>query len=477
MALTAKFQVLNYVNAKVGAYVQAGDTQAAMYALNALEEALFDITVGTSQVYKGHDHAAGGGASICRGNVFSFDGGTTALYLFQPTAGGQRAVLNSASGSLDPTLGNYRISPGLPKGSPAKAHLVYSAKNSGFKLELIEALTNLQTPRAVELELPPTYAGSEDEVAAVVFFDLPIVSGEMNSHAVFATNTEYNADNEPELKILRIGAAEVDGFTTQRRFKDPRSVIVGTPSNQEIYRWWCDLNDELAATDEWGDSELWFRLFTKANAMFEAIGDSSASPTASQKVKGHDHAPSTVTGYQGGRVLARNTQYSGGKGRTPMFTCDVTSAGTYVKADSGNTAKFQRSGNGQPLFKMEVSEGLISSGNPPSSAPYLTARVFLRWVDTLANVSARFYNSTTGDYSAVTTTSPTRTAPDSNRADIEVDFIPCQGGTNSLDLEITSDRASGTDVTVEVEKVIIQEVAGVGGETASSGNVALGGVR
>lgn len=477
MALTAKFQVLNYINARVGAYVKAGDTQAAMYALNALEEALFDVTVGPSQVYKGHDHAAGGGASICRGNVFSFDGGVTALYLFQPTAAGQRMVLNSASGSLDPTLANYQISPGLPLGSVAKAHLVYSAKNSGFTLELVEALTNLQTPRSVRLELPPTYAGSEDEVAAVVFFDLPIVGGEMNSHAVFTTNVQYNGDAEPELRLYRVGAAEVDGYTTKRVFKDPRSVIVGTPSNQEIFRWWCDLNDELAATDEWGDSELWFRLFSKANAMFEAIGDTSASPTAGQKVKGHDHTPSTVSGYQGGRPLARNTQYIGGKGRTPMFTCDVTSAGTYVKADSGNTAKFQRSGNGLPLFKMEVSQGLDSTGSPPSSAPYLTARVFLRWVDTLANVSARFYNSTTGEYSAVTTTSPTRTAPDSNRADIEIDFIPCQSGTNNLDLEITSDRASATDVTVEVEKVVIQEVAGVGGSSASSGNVALGGVR
>ena len=71
------------------------------------------------------------------------------------------------------------------------------------------------------------------------------------------------------------------------------------------------MNDALVAADESGDAESWLRMYAFGNALFEGIFDSRAPGSASQSIIGHDHTDSTVTGYHGGRPLARNVIYSG----------------------------------------------------------------------------------------------------------------------------------------------------------------------
>ena len=236
------------------------------------------------------------------------------------------------------------------------------------------------------------------------------------------------------------------------------------------------LNDALVAADESGDAETWLRMYAFGNALFEGIWDSRAPGSSSQSIIGHDHTDSTVTGYHGGRPLSRNVVYSGmaqDSDSVHLYAASPASASTYVSFDEHWSSTYQRTTKtAGELFRTYISAGWDTSGSPPSSVPYLRARLLLVWEPQNAATEwdVRLKNIITGDYSAVGTVVSSST--NLHVEWLDVPYVPASDGWCGYDIEVQRRvHGSHTD-TLYCDQFILFEDIDSG--TIGNGNVALG---
>jgi hypothetical protein len=428
-------------------------------SLCALYETLWDATPAgaSSQVYQGHDHTPTfGGAPITRGLIWSEVSADTPLYTVTFDEANQtRSLTTGATANKTRSQGGvWRsfVSPGLSRLGSLTGWICYEAQNSSFVLKMATG--------GAEIELPETTA----ELPQWIEVRAPIEPGTWQRFDPTISCGNYDEEKGTSVKIYALQLEEeaaarvgVPGIPIRLPVAAASGVVpVGHMA----------LEQDLVADEEWLDSDAILRGVAMLNALYEGTEALASIGASSQSVKGHDH------GSYGGRAVARNVVVSAGNGNNGLFTCPIPSASTWIIAD-GNGAG-SRSDAGIPMFVGYVSPGLSSSGNPPTTAPYLTAWVYIyeNQSDT-STVDLRIYNSTTGTLSAVTTLG----AGTVKRGWFPIDKVPCDGDAwNDFDLEVRSDKVGVTgDHTIRIHALIIAECAGLGAVGVSSGSEVLGG--
>jgi hypothetical protein len=236
------------------------------------------------------------------------------------------------------------------------------------------------------------------------------------------------------------------------------------------------MNDALVAADESGDAESWIRMYAFGNALFEGIFDSRAPGSASQSIIGHDHTDSTVTGYHGGRPLARNVIYSGmveDSDSVHLYAASPSSANTWTAFDEAYATDYQRTTkSAAEMFRTYVSAGFDSTGSPPSAPPYLKARFLLVWEPQNAATEwdVRLKNVITGDYSAVGTVVSSSTNLHVEWCDVS--YVPASDGWCGYSIEVQRRvHGSHTDVLYCDQFILFEDLDTA---TIGSGSVALG---
>ncbi len=239
-------------------------------------------------------------------------------------------------------------------------------------------------------------------------------------------------------------------------------------------RYFQALNDYIFGADQSMAAEDLYRLYGFANGIFEGIFDKKAPGATSQRIEGHDHTDSTVSGYQGGRPLARNVCYFGFKGENlACFAASPSAASAWTVMDEDWSTVYRRSSNtAGELFRTYISAGWDSVGSgTPSSPPYLKARVFLYWTPTSASVEwdVRVKNVNTSRYSSTVTITSSSTSLHAQW--IDIDFVPTVDGWSGFDVECQR-RNGGTSDKLEVYQFILWEDIDSG--TIGNGTYALG---
>jgi len=229
-----------------------------------------------------------------------------------------------------------------------------------------------------------------------------------------------------------------------------------------VQKWFAKLETELAAHQQWLDSDSLFRIFGFGNALFEGLLDRFA-PGSSQTIKGHDHA-----GYsnQGGRALARGTAYSAGAGNDGLFQCSISVSNTWTVADDDDNSALQRSGNTLAMFKVYVSEGFTTGGSGPYLWGWVNVGFDVNGNNKTEDHQCRIYNATTASYSSEVTVQQTSTDFDQVRFSL-VD-IPMQPGWNDLKLELTCNLNHVASITYCTTYVCFSEAADSSGASVSS---------
>lgn len=237
------------------------------------------------------------------------------------------------------------------------------------------------------------------------------------------------------------------------------------------------LNDALLNADESGDAETHTRMYAYTNALFEGLFDKKppgAEVGYTQVVQGHDHTDSTVSGYQGGRPIARNVVYNGFKyDATPVYMASPASASSWVSFDEHWSSVYQRTTNtAAELFRTYISAGWDSMGTgTPSSVPYLKARLLLSWTPSVSSVEwdVRVKNAISGRYSQTQTVISTSTSLHVQWMDIA--YVPSLDGWCGFDIEVLRRNGSASDV-LQCEQFVLIEDIDTG--TIGSGQNALG---
>ena len=237
------------------------------------------------------------------------------------------------------------------------------------------------------------------------------------------------------------------------------------------------LNDALLNADESGDAETHTRMYAFCNALFEGIFDKKppGAPVGyTQVVQGHDHTDSTVSGYQGGRPLARNVVYNAFRyDNNAVYYASPNSASSWVSFDEHWTAKYERTtSTAAELFRTYISAGWDSTGTgTPSSVPYLKARLYITWVPTVSTVEwdLRIKNIISGRYSETRTVVSTSTSRETQWLDIN--YVPSLDGWCGFDIEIQRRNGSSSD-RLNCDQFVLFEDIDTG--TIGSGQNALG---
>lgn len=415
----------------------------------ALYEACWDDAAegASSQRYQGHDHTEeGGGGPLIRGLCLSEHGGDDYLYQLDFTEAGQRLEISQQANSNRRVVrgGNYTypVSPML--GGVLEGWFLYTGANSTFFVEMGFGAD------PIEVE------GDTGETPRKVPFSVPLKPGEMNKLSMYVRCDEYDPENPPQFTLYAIYLSETRNSYGSRppALQVPPSAGVGVVKAGHM-----TLAQELVEDQLFLDSDALLRPSAMLNATYEGIEDAPAPGASSQTIAGHDHDP---LGW-GGRALGRNVIYRAGCGGGTMFSSSIGSASSYQRVDDGGL----RESDGEAMFEAPVSPGLTSSGSPPTTAPYLTAEIYLVTdpdATSGATVLLRMRNRTTGNYSAVTTLGPGIV----KNGRFAIDKIPCQPGWNLMDLEIS---CSVDSTTIYVNQVVIYEntARGGGGRSASSG--------
>lgn len=206
------------------------------------------------------------------------------------------------------------------------------------------------------------------------------------------------------------------------------------------YKWFAKLEQLLAASGEFLDSDTLFRAYGFANAIYENIYDKIAPGAAGQSVKGHDH-----TGTRGGRAVARGTCYVAGTGDDTVMYCESTALGNvFIQADANVEASVNRFTNLNYHFRVYHSDRFASAG---SSDPYTNGNcegwIQLLWATNFTAASlelhAKITNVTMSRESETTVASVSGTT---DGAFFKIEDIPFQAGWNNYSVQLKADMSS-----------------------------------
>lgn len=235
------------------------------------------------------------------------------------------------------------------------------------------------------------------------------------------------------------------------------------------FSWFSVLEEELYKKLEFVDAAGLFKLRAFANALKETILDELAIGQATRQYKGHDHAPDTVSGEFGGRPVARGPMFTGGGLGQIWLVPYISSAATWTRAD--NTLNTARPSN---MFYVPVSQGIISTGAPPTTPPYLEAILNVDFTAPAGSPSLdmRMTNLSWGGASAVTVVTA---GAGSFSGQVVISGIHASQGWNRMNLELRSNLSGvGTGINVNILDMIILERPSTS-VPASSGSAKLGG--
>lgn len=416
-----------------GAPVQAeqGEGRKLLAQLNALDEAAANRAApgASSQQYFGHDHAFEGGAPIIRGLCWAADGGHTAIKVFDPIAVG-----TVASG-----LGWMNASPGL-NANANQSYLVairYRATGCDWHLQF--------------------NSGPEQVLSIMKEADVPVwvqFTGRI-----------------PQVDWLGLGGLVVEPLVEQERIEEcqldifailvwetyqqsqPRTGLIDMqpqPSGETVYSYPnAVLDSELEANDAPVDVYTITSAMMRANAVYEFITDRAAPGAANQQIIGHDH----YSAGNGGRSVPMGCVYSARTYRTtaPLWAVHTNSQNVWYYWDADASAGARRTtaastpagtATTDPMLLTYVTYNFSSSGNPPTSAPYIVGYVYFRHAaKPTQTIEVRLYHLNTGNHSAIATGSGV------SDETLFVSGIPCTAGViNRYAIEVRCTSTNNVDV-------------------------------
>lgn len=475
MPVEAIFSELDSLIAYPRAPVTEQWAERLFRTLNALYEAIFDEAApdASSQTYAGHDHGRGGGAPIVRNSIMCMDAGYSELFtLSVPTAN-------------DDLTDSQLLMPGyVSHGLASQGQRVYARCAILYKATGDDFLVGMGPLDTIYSLNRRTVNGSETNKPQWATFPVLLTRDGQWTHP-----TLYGAAKNGAAATLDVYAINlIETYQDSQPILGLRARPANYTSGQStVIRYFYTLDSVLAAVEEWGDSNLFKRIYGYCNALYEAIFDEPAYDVAAadQGYSGHDHT-STPGDSQGGRGVGRGMAFSaGGTSNTTLWTSTTGSTTVWNYADTGNTARRTTSGatpagtvTTDSMFRAWVNEEITSSGNPPSSAPYMTGWILISTDNDSADLDVRLYNIDTGDHSATLSISPSPTTP----TWYELDKIPCSGGSwNNFAVEVKSDTHSSVEATVYGITIGEHEYAHdnktPAAQVSSSGGSTLGAVR
>ena len=222
MSVKAIWQALSHADVAVDTPITSKRMQRVWWAINSLYESPAAVVTlgGSTQNIKAHNHSTDGGGCFVRGALTFVGRGDLPAHELLPNAKNQPLLL---AGSFSPSVGGeYWVSPDIS--GPVRVRLVYSAKNSKFKLSLKESRAVGKSSKETTVELEQTYEKAETEVFAEVEFDVEAVGGVRNAHRLIITNDDYDPKEEPEFRIWSWEIHEDAQLTNPPQGFDTRNV-------------------------------------------------------------------------------------------------------------------------------------------------------------------------------------------------------------------------------------------------------------
>jgi len=422
---------------------------------NALYEALWDVACPDgSQLWKGHDHGLEGGAPLARNAQVHGGDYQNPIYTNANLAWNQSIPLGM--NYVSPRLASYLLD--------RHQLLIVCAKATGNKIYLKSGVGEY-SEGVLEVSTTPQW----------IFLRRPITADTLWEPTILIASPVEGASGSTQLDVYEIGIIET--------YDDSQPVLGVRPlasfgvALNTVLSYFETLCLELADAYQWLDSDTLKRLYSFANGLLEGTQNREAPGAATQYIQGHDHLQTAFSG-QGGRPLPMGKVFSCFDGSTGWNTGQywlscLTSAGNWVNADNANLP-VRTDGSipsNTPIFKGYVSAGLFSSGNPPTTAPFLDGWIFVAWDPSLypqPAVQARLYNGMTGTYSPATVVG--------NGIWTYLDCIPGTGNQwNDFSIEIQSDQ---DEHIIETHGIVVTEsyqVSAVAtGQTPSLGARILG---
>jgi hypothetical protein len=399
-----------------------------MEALVALHEALLDTAApqAPAQEYVGHDHAYSGGGAITHGAAacaWALSG--PPLVDFAPTADGQTFAV---------ALGQLAVNPGVDGRDGVGLELAIFALADGASFDVGLGTRTALRPDAVGV------IERTEEVDGAAWTTLAVPASRDNakfwSYRTVLTARCVGPFTGARLRIYAAIVAETReaSFPPQGSLSPPPPIGGDTLS----YSYMDALETDLALAEEWFDADLWLRLESAANALYECLLDRARIGAASQYIRGHDHAD------YGGRPAPMGFLVQSGvdslRGCSPPFS-PLLAAGVWTFADAAAvTVRSSGVAGGAVvtgIWRVPISPGLTSpAGSPPAGSP-----VLMGWIQMTGTALAgevvvgQWVEITTGQRSEVATI---------NLAGTPTYWfqIPCVGGAwNEYALELQQTTA------------------------------------
>lgn len=455
-----------------GGGVKSSFVKKILYQLNALYEACLSGKAPKSfiQTFSGHDHGEEGGGALVRSSVLTLDQFSRDLW---------SATFTSLQELKTGGLGPRYISPLL--GSETNyTDVMISVKVEGGSVDLWAGLDNTNKVR-----VDPTNEGDTYFYKWVALKNTIIRSGQFSDLIISAQPTDFQGE-EVTVAINCLDEAE----TTQLSLPElgVRNLPESVGQVGEVLKYFGDdapLDDVLVEELEALDAYTLKIIVWALNALFELTLDRTAPGSDTHHIKGHDHTFQGLLDNQGGRPVPRGLIYcAGGVDQDAWLNCSLSVVNQWEYADKDIAVASLRRTTGSPnattglgstasLFDAYVSSGFSSSGNPPSSAPWLCAYCYVTGGtpgDTVGRI--RIFNQSTS------TLSPEVNVPLDSW--FLITKIPCIGNQwNEFDIQVRR-VAGGTTTGLKVVGFRLFEVSEVDGEQAayiSSGSRQIGGNR
>lgn len=449
MTIETKWDTIETPYTVATAPIQAdeGEGRKLLANVNALDEALANRACpgSSAQTFFGHDHALEGGIPLIRGMSFCADGGQEPIIVFA-SAGSTSEWPQGAA------FGLSNASPGLnPDGRQLyRVDIKYKAIQSDFKIRFnagdevnVEQFDEGDAPRWVACfgSIP-----SDDWLTEANGIKVSAVTP-------FAKSNPLGHTNDVELQIYSIVMTET--YEQSQYHGGGKIDLKSEPGSYTVYSHPNEkLASELVGDDDSQDALTRANTVMRVNALYEHTMDRKALGASVQTLEGHDHDPA---GY-GGRAVAMGCIYRCKNWRLATayylwtITCTVQNVWYYM--DQAYAGRQRRTTAGStpsgtvtthPMILATVSPGFTSTGNPPTTVPFLIGVVELRHVAVpTATIEIVWYNLTTGTSSPVTAGSGTV-----SDETIVSTHVPCSGGvTNKFAIEVRCTSHAGLVVDV-----------------------------
>lgn len=437
--------------------------------LNTAYEVTWDALSpdGSSQLWAGHDHSEEGGLAIVRSSQYTADDYTQAVFSKTDYSPGQAP--NAAF------LGYFYTSPRMADSSRSRQLEI------AICCQAVNSAIDVWSGTGSKVTVQP---GDPDWI----FLKRPITK-DKDWSTVYLYTQPVDPESASGLEFYLYSFNVVETYTESQPQEGGKFVSTGVTGEQTIYSYFDTLVDEFGSAEEWLDAIVTKRATSAINFLVEGILDIAAIGASSQACKGHDHYAIGDGGY-GGRAVGMGKVFSafGGNTGSPSYfnsnygwlLSAAGSSNVWQYADDGFTPAARRTSGSPggvitttPIFYAWITGGFSSSGNPPTSAPYLDGWFFISASSNSASCDVRIYNLTTATYS---TTVVTATLDAWNY----IDGIPCsEGAWNDYAIEVQCTDEEG--VEIEIRGLVMGESYEYNGAkvcyVSSSGTRVLGKAR